>query len=79
MLPALARWATSPPLPTDDVGIVVETTRRHAAAFAALRRTPPFPAQLLPADFPAELLENRLRMDITPAYRAMARLLESWP
>lgn len=68
-----------PPLPTDDVGIVVETTRRHAAAFAALRRTPPFPAQLLPADFPAELLENRLRMDITPAYRAMARLLESWP
>ncbi|OFO23580.1 hypothetical protein HMPREF3056_03805 [Corynebacterium sp. HMSC056F09] len=68
-----------PPLPTDDVGIVVETTRRHAAAFAALRRTPPFPAQLLPADFPAELLESRLRMDITPAYRAMARLLESWP
>ncbi|OHO57965.1 hypothetical protein HMPREF2635_02445 [Corynebacterium sp. HMSC035E02] len=68
-----------PPLPTDDVGIVVETTRRHAAAFAALRRTPPFPAQLLPADFPAELLENRLRMDITPAYRAMARLLESRP
>ncbi|WP_084738956.1 hypothetical protein [Corynebacterium sp. HMSC074H12] len=68
-----------PPLPTDDVGIVVETTRRHAAAFAALRRTPPFPAQLLPADFPAELLESRLRMDITPAHRAMARLLESWP
>ncbi|MCL8493117.1 hypothetical protein M5J06_03050 [Corynebacterium sp. B5-R-101] len=67
-----------PPLPTDDVGIVVETTRRHAAAFAALRRTPPFPAELLPADFPSELLVSRLRMDIAPAYQAMARLLESW-